>query len=56
MLRRVDDDAPYDWEDDPDFEERRQRMTFVCALVALGALAGGLALGFLIDWVQGRIL
>jgi hypothetical protein len=47
----------YDQSDDPDWDEPecRARMTAVFAVVAVAALLGGLALGFVLDWLQGRL-
>jgi hypothetical protein len=59
MLSRVvynqadepDDDG---WEE-PDPDDDRQRMIALFALSILGAVLGGLALGFVIDFLRGRL-
>ena len=52
----MDDGEPYDWEDEPDWPERRQRLMFLFVMVGLAGLAGGLALGFILDLLfQGRL-
>jgi len=50
-----EDVEPYDWEcEDPD--DCRHRWMFLWVLIAVGMVGLGLALGFAIDWLQGRIL
>jgi hypothetical protein len=55
MLYRVvyNQDDELDCTDDPD--DCRHRMMFLFLVVALAATLGGLALGFLLDWMQGRL-
>lgn len=54
MLRRM----VYDYEREPDDDpnERRARVIALHVLIALAALSAGLAIGFAIDYLQGRIL
>ena len=54
MLRPVvyDQDQEPDRDDD-ECDPARQFALF--ALVAVCAVAGGLALGFILDWIQGRL-
>ena len=59
MLSRVvynQADEPDDggWEE-PDPDDDRQRMIALFALSILGAVLGGLALGFVIDFLRGRL-
>lgn len=49
MGDEVDDECA-----DPD--ECRARWMFLFALTCVGMVGLGLAIGFLIDWLQGRIL
>jgi hypothetical protein len=50
----VYDQDEYDDDDDtPD--DQRARMITIFAFGIIAALLGGLALGFLLDWIQGRL-
>lgn len=48
-----DDDDGYD--DDDDDLALRARTAFLIFLLVVASVFGGLALGFIADWIQGRL-